>query len=866
MSIEYNLTMFARKANGHFFTSSYEDFEQICKKNKHVFEVVSDSQNIFLYFDVDFYDEFTSFNEEDNKNLCLLANTVLKDYFLETFNININTSIASSSAKYYSTNNNQIKWKYSFHLIITNMKMLKKNLLTLVKSINNYASNKYPNNKFIKNNKLFDDKPYNPGVQRLRCIYTSKDGENRPLYIISGSFKDFVVTDLNNNNEIVFNHLVENVASIPSNSNNSSSSSKNASKSSKNATKSSKNIPKTLPPATIQKSRDTLRTQDDTLNLIYDCVRELLNINNNMFKEYDEWRDLGFVFYNACEPDNEEAGLKLFQELSKNHIKNFKSLEDVKTQYYKASNDIENPKTYAWLLWLLKEKSKDNNILFKINQKYPQTAFFFVDNDREAADIVFNNLKHLFKTCQHRTFMLHNHVWIFNEQLIEDIMINYITQSKIYKGFDKKTQKLMCYAQNITKTKQIKDLVMTIIRLNTVDEQLYKLFHTTTKDKLCFNDGVLNMKEQTFTLWENVTDVYTTLKINRDFQTTFLEKDSPNSLELIQKIHNDIFIPLYYNEHSPNMLEDAYHFLVRAICGHNEDKTWATYLGNRNCGKGVEYELFKTAFEDYVSSFELSNILRQKNASISCEETSKKLYWLMDLEFVRLAVSQETDTQESNLFLSSKILKKITGGGDEIVARRNFDKRDTHFKLATTFYIKGNNVLEPDTPDCNETQLKLSSVIQFKSQLELDSIKEQYNTAENDYEDHDEKQTLEYEMSKYRLANPNIKTMCQTVEWGNALILLLLQKYKNSKITLSNEWNESLTNNGTNCLMGNIVTHYEITKNSGDIVLCKDVFEKLEGYDKRKVLNELLYLGVKKMQCNQKSIGRQYVFIGMKNK
>ena len=50
-------------------------------------------------------------------------------------------------------------------------------------------------------------------------------------------------------------------------------------------------------------------------------------------------------------------------------------------------------------------------------------------------------------------------------------------------------------------------------------------------------------------------------------------------------------------------------FLSRGIAGHFEDKNWATYLGNRDCGKGVLYDILKYGFGDYVQTFELDKRL-----------------------------------------------------------------------------------------------------------------------------------------------------------------------------------------------------------------------------------------------------------------
>jgi hypothetical protein len=41
--------------------------------------------------------------------------------------------------------------------------------------------------------------------------------------------------------------------------------------------------------------------------------------------------------------------------------------------------------------------------------------------------------------------------------------------------------------------------------------------------------------------------------------------------------------------------DTAMRFLARGVAGCVEDKSWATYMGNRNCGKGVFEVLGKNA-------------------------------------------------------------------------------------------------------------------------------------------------------------------------------------------------------------------------------------------------------------------------------
>ena len=93
---------------------------------------------------------------------------------------------------------------------------------------------------------------------------------------------------------------------------------------------------------------------------------------------------------------------------------------------------------------------------------------------------------------------------------------------------------------------------------------------------------------------------------------------------------NTILTSIYENVFG-NKTTIALNFLSRAIAGHFEDKNFATYLGNRNCGKGILYDNLKNAFGDYIKTFELGNIMYERNTDT--QQVSRKLYWLLDFEF-----------------------------------------------------------------------------------------------------------------------------------------------------------------------------------------------------------------------------------------
>lgn len=478
---------------------------------------------------------------------------------------------------------------------------------------------------------------------------------------------------------------------------------------------------------------------------------------------------------------------------------------------------------------------------FVINEKATvlESDEKIVNNDNDACKIVFEELKHKFKSYKGRLFYLHENVWIYDNNFIDNYILNYILNSKIYYDI-----KLSPYCQNVTKAKQIREALYCEVRINNNDNELYSKFHTTTTNKLVFDDGVLNFKNKCFLTWDEIkeqkVEIYTTMKINRNYKDYF---NSPD-LTVINDIKEKIFDTLYGDK-----TNKALQFLSRALAGHHEDKRWSTYLGNRNCGKGVEYDLLCEGFENYVSTFELGNMLYcRKTAGTENVDCSKKLYWLMDLEFVRLAVSQEVPDCNSGLQVNSKILKKITGGGDEIVARRNYDRQDTHFKIDTSFYIKGNNTLVCDNVDCDETRLEFCSVVQFKSKEEIEMMKQ---------EGRDEK-----EMVRYKVADINIKNNCKTLEWKNAIVYLLYMNYSHSCVELD----KTIVDVEDNTLLGSINNQYELTYNKDDVVLCSDLQADFSTFDKGKITLELNAMNIFKKKSTKVQTRNKWFYVGIKRK
>tara|TARA_R110000868_G_scaffold77408_1_gene221651 strand:+ start:691 stop:3027 length:2337 start_codon:yes stop_codon:yes gene_type:complete len=544
-------------------------------------------------------------------------------------------------------------------------------------------------------------------------------------------------------------------------------------------------------------------THTDDLTYIKNAIEKGYLNDKAMSDSYDDWRNVGFIFKHTS---HSQECLDLFHQFS-------------------ALNESKYDKTYTDVFWKsIKQPDKKPLTILTLKKwvSEKQANATICATDLDAAIFILNELKDVFKSCNGRLFYLLDNIWIHDENKINNHILMYVMNLNICVA-DAISGKVVPKSKNIGGAKKIVETLYAHVHVNNNDTKLYDKFHITTKAKLCFNDGVLDFKKRTFTLWSAIpaNTIYTTNKINRDFGSYF---NNANRKDI-----DDITAKIFETSYGKNK-NRSLHFLSRAIAGHVEDKRWGTYLGNRNSGKGVEYELLKCGLEDYVKTFELGNILYcRKTAGAENIDCSKKLYWLMDLEFARLAVSQEIPDSKAQLVANGKMLKKISGGEDTIVARRNYDRHDTHFIIDASFYIKGNFDLQIDSNDCNETRVEFNSVVSFVDQSQIDIYRE--NGMEED------------ELKRYKIADSDIKQKCKTEAWANAIVYMLYENYQAKAITIIKEINSTDEETPYKA----IKDKYIITANHNtDFILCQDLHDNLAYFCKAKLCLELQSLNVLK--------------------
>lgn len=575
---------------------------------------------------------------------------------------------------------------------------------------------------------------------------------------------------------------------------------------------------------------DTIIDFDKFKDLLFNYIKNETDKKGNKKINWDDHFQIagilksnGFekkVFIDYTDPiDNTDAASRLWDGININTPMSIYGLQSIARRV--------NPKDYA--KWFKKYNLKKNEDDDKT----------YCKNDKECAEFILDLLGDKIIFTKEQIFYKIDNIWTNNIDTIESILIVFImNNSPFYYMGENSRQKWadLKPAQNIVKT------IFAIIK-QSPDDTVYELFHSTTKGKIAFDDGVLDALTNKFYTWEEMTIneivYYSTIKINRTFKNYLL---NPN-LENVQFLEEKVFKPLFGKDYKLGL-----QYISRALFGHTEDKTWATYTGNRDNGKGVSNEIISWAFGEYVGNFNLKNILIKNGKSMD-KETSRDFYWLIDAEFKRLLISQEVPPNIETYSISGELLKKIVSGGDTQVARKCYDRNDTHFKTDASIFIMGNNFINTDSPDCNEHRLQLNSVNQFKTQVQLDELKTQG--------------LPEDVLKRYGLIDTTLKEKCRTEEYCNAFIHLMMCYYTDKPIHITQKYDDDDDNEKP--IIYQIYEKLEITGSQDDYALVTDVIN-LFNIEKKKLNIELTSLGVIKKKSFKLGTKDKYCYFGLKIK
>ena len=135
---------------------------------------------------------------------------------------------------------------------------------------------------------------------------------------------------------------------------------------------------------------------------------------------------------------------------------------------------------------------------------YPINKHDIFETDNDVADHIYNILKDDITYCNNQIFIKKDHIWHNDAKFIQDYLLRYVTTLDIYKTCGKESKR---YWADTLKGVNVVKAILVIIRLNP-NIDLYRFFHSTTKGRLCFIDGVLHFKVKHFYKWDDVDFPY----------------------------------------------------------------------------------------------------------------------------------------------------------------------------------------------------------------------------------------------------------------------------------------------------------------------------------------------------------------------
>jgi hypothetical protein len=537
-----------------------------------------------------------------------------------------------------------------------------------------------------------------------------------------------------------------------------------------------------------QKKETNDNLTDETVNLQY--IETAIDNGYLNFKatskSYDDWRDVGFIIKHTSQNSHAFYLFCKFSQINDKLKPSDKPLYD-KVYTEKFWDTIKQTDKKPLTIKSLKSWVKD--------QQYNTSDKIFCSSDKEAGDYLYEKIKEKLVYCQNILYYKKNNIWINDEKELKISLRDYVLCANVYKTNEKNM--LIPFSQNVCNAKNIVDVIIGIV-VNKTDNSFYEKFLTSTKTKLCFNNGVLNLKTKNFILWENVTnqdEVFTTFVISSDYNPV---RDETT----IKLIRAEIFEKIFNAD-----AQRALNFYSRAMAGHVEDKVWGLFIGSRNCGKGVLENFFKQTFQRYITTVNAEVFLCERVSDGA--DSAKKLSWMLDLEFSRLTFTQECkfDNTNKNVKIDGNKIKKLASGGDTINARKNF-KDEREFKTQTTLTFNANDFPPISPQDTMETCTSFSSTKQFKT---IDFINQRK-----------EEGALDLELNMYDIADAEIKSKCSNILWTNSLIHLMMDNYVSKPVIFINKFLDD--NNDTN-LITKILSSFEVTKNKEDKITNEELKE-----------------------------------------
>lgn len=431
--------------------------------------------------------------------------------------------------------------------------------------------------------------------------------------------------------------------------------------------------------------KDCLSIRQDNINArVMNCV---LCIYENMCLEnlYEFLSDNGVIQGFKC--------CLIFDGLQV--VKSPHNINKITTEFLNDASTYIKQKTGLSLE--LTTKDFDEFIDITINENDKDTYLIENGDDMSACEYILSLHNNKLKKCKGQVFIYDDGIWSSNDKVINDVLTSLICNEDIRKKLENGTSPYSRCAKSIENCKKL------ILASNKyIDDDFVEKIFKSNLYYLAFKDGVWSFKENKFLPYPiNDREIFFTTKINRNFPKNTNTYINENNIKIsyedaIKAVYDKIINPILPDKH-----QQAYflHILARGLAGHFEDKKWYVGQGLRDCGKGVLCLMLKLAFKGFVGVVKSENFLVKR---LGDGDNAKKMSWLIPLEFVRLAISNEISFIENVSKIDGNIIKSFASGGDLQQARQNY-KDEREFQIQSTFIAMCNDFPRIEPEDAYET-------------------------------------------------------------------------------------------------------------------------------------------------------------------
>ena len=252
---------------------------------------------------------------------------------------------------------------------------------------------------------------------------------------------------------------------------------------------------------------------------------------------------------------------------------------------------------------------------------------------------------HHFVKCKKEIFWYNPEAGVWNDQLedLRHLIAECDTISRDYRQMANK-----------------KDALIKELNVNRDDDFVFNAQQTTYL-KLAFKNGVWDFSKNKLVPFSHEYSFF--------FKAPIEYKAIKNP-DVFQKL----FVDVFGDEKGKYTLK----CFARSLAGEVYDKSLFNVVGEANSGKGCLSTILISAFGEFIGTM-LSGVLKIGQQQ---GDQAKARSWMCPLKNARMIISNEIRMDQE---LDAALIKTLSGGGDTVVARQNFQNETTFVMQGTCF-------------------------------------------------------------------------------------------------------------------------------------------------------------------------------------